>query len=290
MLLSRSHTLPQPQPPAPASGSPLRPFATSAPSPRARLVPATRVRVRGARPRSAPPPPPRGGVRPRAARDGGGGAGEATPCRPHLLRALRREGRLPQLCALRAGSHPGQFSPRLFILIIWYHCHSWRAGLNLTGSWIGAAAAAAAAAALTFELQVHTTTLRVSFGSAPPATPGVTDYCDDHLIIRIPSWAHSSFQLEACSTVHQHHVLSRHSCSSLSISPCWMLMIYSKISWSVRCRERIWWSAATTLTLLWRPSRHLLCRWPHVLGFSCLLIIYNISWIYSGCCPVYAIF
>jgi hypothetical protein len=61
--------------------------------------------LRAAPPR-APAPPPRGGVR-AAARGGGGGGWPSSPCRDRLRRALRREGRLPQLCALRARSHSG---------------------------------------------------------------------------------------------------------------------------------------------------------------------------------------
>lgn len=109
--------------PAPAPGPALFPDPSPPPrprraAPRARLVPATRVHVRGARPRSAP----RGGVRVRSRAaggwGGGGGAGEAAPRRPRLRRALRREGRLPQLRALGAGSHPGMRSAltRLFRL------------------------------------------------------------------------------------------------------------------------------------------------------------------------------
>jgi hypothetical protein len=63
------------------------------------------ILLRAAPPR-APAPPPRGGVR-AAARGGGGGGWPSSPRRDRLRRALRREGRLPQLCALRARSHSG---------------------------------------------------------------------------------------------------------------------------------------------------------------------------------------
>lgn len=121
-LLPHHAALASPNPaPAPAPGPALFPDPSPPPrprraAPRTRLVPATRVHVRGARPRSAP----RGGVRVRSRAaggwGGGGGAGEAAPRRPRLRRALRREGRLPQLRALGAGSHPGMRSAltRLF--------------------------------------------------------------------------------------------------------------------------------------------------------------------------------
>lgn len=95
----------------------LLPDPSSPPDPRRPpplLVPAatswrTRgVRVRGARSRSRSRSAQRdGGVRAAVLGRGDGSAGEAAPGRPHLRRALRREGHLPQLGALGARSHSG---------------------------------------------------------------------------------------------------------------------------------------------------------------------------------------
>ena len=95
---------PDPAPPPPARARP-RP----APPP---FLPAITTRVAVATPRrpsrSRSSAPRRAVRRPAGPRHGGGRAGEAAPGRHRLRRALRREGRLPQLGTLRAGSHSGQ--------------------------------------------------------------------------------------------------------------------------------------------------------------------------------------
>ena len=89
---------------------------TSPPPPRPRpapppFLPAITTRVAVATPRrpsrSRSSAPRRAVRRPAGTRYGGGRAGEAAPDRHRLRRALRREGRLPQLGTLRAGSHSG---------------------------------------------------------------------------------------------------------------------------------------------------------------------------------------